>query len=177
MSSSCAAPPYHSYPRPRFAPPPTRPRTGGGGSQREGGSDDRAMTDHDLFLTDRGRGPLRCVARSIGSIAARAEGGRETAKNRQFTRLTGRAAPPVLRPQRFAVLPLVWTLWLPSLSASTIRDPRRCHCLEFRSPTRTDIDTFPTQPLPSFLPSFLPRVRPSDGVRPSRWRNADNRNG
>ena len=25
--------PYHSYPRPRFAPP-TRPRTGGGGSQR-----------------------------------------------------------------------------------------------------------------------------------------------
>ena len=29
------------------------------------------MTDHDLFVTDRGRGPLRCVARSIGSIAAR----------------------------------------------------------------------------------------------------------
>ena len=53
----------------------------------EGGSDDRAMTDHDLFVTDRGRGPLRSVARSIGSIAARR--GRERGKRQKTANLRG----------------------------------------------------------------------------------------
>ena len=66
----------------------------------EGGSDDRAMTDHDLFVTDRDR--PAALRRSFDRFDCRAprEGERETAKNRQFTRLTGRAAPPMLRPRK-----------------------------------------------------------------------------
>ena len=141
----------------------------------EGGSDDRAMTDHDLFVTDRDR--PAALRRSFDRFDCRAprEGERETAKKPPIYEADRpRRAADVAAAQRFAVLP--WfgrSCCLPSqLQLSEIRvavivsNFDRRHGLTL---TRSQLNPF----LPSACPSASASVR----WRPSRWRNADNRNG
>ena len=137
--------PYHSYSRPRFAPPiAARGTCGRAGGRTDGRTDGRAMTDHDLFVTDR---PVRCVvvARSVDRFDCR--GGREGNGKK----------PPIYdrqggRPQRFAASASETSCCPSTPPARAPLPPRplhRRHCFDLRWTTLPD-------------PARKPLLAPSD---------------